>query len=241
VSRNVFIADLHLRPQAPQSMKALSRLLETLSRGDTLWILGDLFEFWAGRGQETLPDHAPTLEALRRTSDRGIRLAFLPGNRDFLLDAGTLSTFGIERIADRESVVTLEGRRIYLAHGDFLCPNDKAYLRTAAVLRNPATLALIRALPFSVTCRLALRYRTHSEAKRAKPTAPGLYDLSEEMLADIAGRLGVDDLVIGHVHKPVDRPVAGSRAVLHILDPWEEDGKAPYLELSDGVFRRGAV
>ena len=209
---------------------------------DSLWILGDLFELWAGRGHATLPDYGPALEALRAASGRGIRIRFLPGNRDFLLDAGTLSTLGMERIADREAVVALQGRRIYLAHGDFLCPNDKAYLRTAAVLRNPVSLSLIRALPFSVTHRLAMRYRSHSEAKRGKPTAPGTYDLSEGMLAGIAGRLGVDDLVIGHVHKPVDRPVAGAErpATLHILDPWEGEA-APYLELEGGTFRRGSV
>ncbi len=240
MSRDVFIADLHLRPEAPEGFRALERLLDALAPGETLWILGDLFEMWAGRGHAALPDYRPALKALRKAADRKVEIRFLGGNRDFLLDDETLAESGMERLAAREAVVECQGRRIYLAHGDFLCPNDKAYLRAAACLRNPLSLALIRALPFAIAHRLALGYRQRSEAKRGKPAAAGTYDLSEDLMARTAARTGAGDLVIGHVHKPVDRPVAGSSAVLHVLDPWEGPA-APYLALENGAFRRGTV
>lgn len=241
-----FIADLHLRPEAPEGMLALGRLLRSLRPVDALWILGDLFEFWAGRGHARLPDYRPVLEGFLEASGRGVPVRFLPGNRDFLFDARAQKRFGVWPAAPgnaREAVVELQGRRIYLAHGDFLCPNDKAYLRTAAVLRNPASLWVERLIPFPLAYAAARTLRRHSEAKRGKgPAPPGTYALSEAMLAGKADGFGVDDLVVGHVHTPVDRPVAGAKreAVLHILDPWHGD-EARFLKLEGGQFSRGAI
>ena len=237
MSAEWFIGDLHLLPGAAP---ALERLTAAIPSGDRLWILGDLFEFWAGRGHAALPDYRGALEAMKAAAGRGVSIRFLPGNRDFLFDERTQRAWGLEPAGGTELLLEAQGRRIYLAHGDFLCPNDWAYRTAAACLRNPVSLALLHALPFPVAYSMAERYRRHSEAKRGKPTAPGTYDLSENMLAGIAGRMKADDLVIGHVHKPVDRPVAGSKATLHILDPWHGKG-APYLRLEDGTFKRDEV
>lgn len=238
----VFAADLHLRPEAPEGARALERLTASLAPGDELWLLGDLFEFWAGRGHAALPDHRPALESLRETGRRGISIRFLPGNRDFLLEDRTLREWGMEPAGGTETMIERQGRRIYLAHGEFLCPKDLAYRRAAALLRNPASLWIGRRLPFPLAYRAAQSFRRHSEAKRGRPTEPGTYDLSEGMLAGIADRMNVDDLIVGHVHKPVDRPVAGCRkpAVLHVLDPWHGEG-APFLRLEGGHFSRGSV
>lgn len=235
-----FAADLHLRPGESPEGAAFARLLKTLPAGDALWLLGDVFEYWAGRGHARSPDYRATLEALRAAAARGVRIRFLAGNRDFLLDEATQRDLGFEPFSGRETLLEAQGRRTYLAHGDYLCPGDKAYLRAAAVLRHPATLALARALPFAVTERLAARYRRYSEAKRSRPAAAGTYDLSESLLADAAARHGATDLVIGHVHRPVDRPVAGSAAALHVLDPWHGP-EAPFLRLEDGRFSRGRI
>ena len=243
MSAVTFIADLHLRPEAPAGMEALARLLAALPAGDALWILGDLFEFWAGREHARRPDYRPALDAIRAAAARGVEVRFLGGNRDFLLDAGTQRELGMKPFTGRETVLEAQGRRIYLAHGDFLCPNDRAYLRAAALLRNPVSLWIERRLPFPLAYRAAAAFRRLSEAKRGKGPAPaGTYELSEAMLAEVADRLGVDDLVIGHVHTPVDRPVAGTAkpAALHVLDPWHGD-RAPFLRLEDGAFRRASA
>ena len=228
-----FIADLHLTPEEPAGMRAFARLAASLAPGDSLWILGDLFEFWAGAGHSALPDYRPVLEAMKAC--RG-KVRFLPGNRDFLFDG---RAFGVES-PGREAVIEEQGQRIYLAHGDFLCPNDKAYLRAAALLRNPVSLAIEKALPFPLAYRAAASFRRHSEAKRGRGPAPaGTYALSEAMLAEAADRHGAGHLIVGHVHAPVDRPVAGAKhpATLHILDPWHGDA-APCLKLEGGAFRR---
>lgn len=235
MSAVTFVADLHLAPDRPEGMVAMGRLLASLPTGDTLWILGDLFEFWAGRRHADLPDYRPVLEGLKACK---AAVRFLPGNRDFLFDGAGL---GVEVFPGRETLLEAQGRRIYLTHGDFLCPNDRAYLRAAALLRNPFTLALAKVLPFPLTYRAAAAFRRHSEAKRGKGPAPaGTYELSETMLAEAAAQTGATDLVVGHVHTPVDRLVAGSSATLHVLDPWHGDA-APFLRLEGGGFSRGCA
>lgn len=240
MSAHWFIADLHLSPESEGPMRAFGRLAAAVPPGDTLWILGDLFEFWAGPGHAALPDYRQILEAMKAC--RG-KVRFLPGNRDFLFDAGTQRSLGVEPVAGVAHVLAEGSLRIYLAHGDYLCPNDRAYLRAAAVLRNPVSLWLERRVPFALAYRLAKGYREHSEAKRGRGPAPaGTYAMSEAMLAGIADRLDATDLVIGHVHAPADRLVAGCcrEATLHILDPWHGDG-APFLKLEGGVFERGKL
>ncbi len=156
MSAATFIADLHLTPEAPAGMRALGRLLASLKPEDALYILGDLFEFWAGRGHAHREDYRPALEAMKACP---ARIRFLPGNRDFLFDERTQRALNVEPLGSRERVITEQGLRIYLAHGDFLCPNDKAYLRAAALLRNPLSLAIEHALPFPLAYRAALAFR----------------------------------------------------------------------------------
>ncbi len=243
MSAVTFIADLHLRPEAPEGMAALARLLASLPSGDALWILGDLFEFWAGRGHALRSDYRPALDALKAAAGRGVAVRFLAGNRDFLLDARTQRELGMAPFTGRETVLETQGRRVYLAHGDFLCPNDRAYLRAAALLRNPVSLWIERHLPFPLAYQAAAAFRSHSEAKRGKgPAPPGTYELSEAMLAEAADRHGATDLVVGHVHAPVDRPLAGTArpATLHVLDPWHGD-RAFSLRLEGGRFSRGTL
>ena len=45
----IFIADLHLSPNAPQTIDLFFKFLNQLTEAtDALYILGDLFQFWAG-------------------------------------------------------------------------------------------------------------------------------------------------------------------------------------------------
>ena len=82
---SIFISDLHLCPTRP----AINRIFFGLLRGpatqaQALYILGDLFEYWAGDDDDDA-FNASVLKALRELVDRGVALYVMHGNRDFLI------------------------------------------------------------------------------------------------------------------------------------------------------------
>ena len=65
--RKVFIADAHLRnADDPNYAKLLAFLRNCRGTTDTLFILGDLFEFWIGYRHPPFTHYYPVLDQLRQ-------------------------------------------------------------------------------------------------------------------------------------------------------------------------------
>ena len=72
VSHSLFISDLHLCASRPAIIKAFINFLQnTASKAERLYILGDLFEYWAGDDDIDHADHAEIIHALKLLSDSG--------------------------------------------------------------------------------------------------------------------------------------------------------------------------
>ncbi|MGE0371585.1 MAG: UDP-2,3-diacylglucosamine diphosphatase, partial [Gammaproteobacteria bacterium] len=164
-----FISDLHLCAERP-AMTALLRafLQRRLNPGDTLYILGDLFEAWLG-DDAVLPDQRPVLGALHAAAGRGVTLFFMHGNRDFLAGASFAAQSGCRLLAD-PAVVELGGERALLMHGDTLCIDDHEYQAYRARVRSPEFRAHVLSLPLDERIALAGHYRSESaRLSRDKP------------------------------------------------------------------------
>ena len=95
---SVFVADTHIDIHDHCRIGQFIRFLEFLEQQNiTIYILGDLFNFWAGQAQSRLSAVQPLLQAMARLSNR---LYFLGGNRDFLF-ARYWKKRGYQVIADR--------------------------------------------------------------------------------------------------------------------------------------------
>ncbi len=69
-----FISDLHLSAKAPDiSQRFQQYLLNELSGVDTLYILGDLFEYWIGDDAASVFGMEPVVDALKILTDNGIK------------------------------------------------------------------------------------------------------------------------------------------------------------------------
>ncbi len=97
-----------------------------MSDGDSLYILGDLFEYWLGDDAAEYLSHSGAKRHLAALSDRGVSLAFLAGNRDFLIGSEFLDACQMKRL-DSEHILEVGNRRILLMHGDSLCTDDVAH------------------------------------------------------------------------------------------------------------------
>ncbi len=87
--RTLFLADAHLRQEADDNYRLLMRFLAGL-RGETetLYILGDLFDFWIGYPRSAFPHYLPLLEALEELRRSGTRIVYLEGNHGLFTWAG---------------------------------------------------------------------------------------------------------------------------------------------------------
>jgi len=195
-----FVADLHLEPDVRAPWEAFQTFLQTCAGAPALFVLGDLFEFWIGRGQLREPDYVPLLDALRACARGGTALHFLHGNRDFLLGAEFAAR--VEGAVHPHGVVAAraDGTRVLLLHGDELATRDHSYQRLRRVLRAPLVAGTARRLPFGLAAALARGLRRRSRAAVARKSE-AYVELQPEAARRALAAVGADELVCGHAHR----------------------------------------
>jgi len=239
--RAVFLSDVHLSAADPATAELLSRFLErvvTLAP-DALFILGDLFEYWAGDDDLGDPFNARIARELRAVHESGIALYFLAGNRDFLIGQEFARAAGLTILADPTRLEV--GRRaLLISHGDVLCTDDLAYQNFRRMVREPAWQSAFLARALADRHALIGDMRSASEsAKRAK--AMDIMDVNrsavERMIIDGAHAI----LIHGHTHRPVHESltISGAAAERWVLPDWdalEQPPRGGGLLVEEGGF-----
>ncbi|MDX9874540.1 MAG: UDP-2,3-diacylglucosamine diphosphatase [Spongiibacteraceae bacterium] len=219
----LFISDLHLQPSRPELSRALSRFLADKAAGaDALYILGDLFEAWIGDDDDA-PAAAELATRLRQLSDRGTRIFFQHGNRDFLLGNAYAERCGMTLLPE-EAEIDLYGRHALLLHGDTLCTEDRDYMALRAQLRNPAWQQALLARPLDERRQLAASLREQSKAAGAMKSEE-IMDVTPAEVERVMAAHGVDLLIHGHTHRPARHPLVidGKPAERIVLGDWGLD------------------
>jgi UDP-2,3-diacylglucosamine hydrolase len=238
------ISDLHLSEAIPKTVAAFEHFIEvTASDADSVFILGDLFEFWVGDDVlDASVDHerarfARRMAALLHTlGERGIALYVMQGNRDFLLGRRFMKAAAALPLPD-PFVITAFGARIALAHGDALCTADPAYQRFRRFARNPLAQRLFLSLPLKTRLAIAERMRSTSEDGRMRPVS-AKYDVTNEAVGRLLTASGTPTMIHGHTHLPA-RHEDGDR-VRWVLPDWELDHGEPrggYLRIDEVGIR----
>ena len=86
MAHTLFISDLHISCKDQHVVQLFTHFLQHIApRAEALYVLGDLFEYWAG--DDSLDDqlHQNVTQALRALAKGGTRLYIMHGNRDFLM------------------------------------------------------------------------------------------------------------------------------------------------------------
>ncbi|MEP7281865.1 MAG: UDP-2,3-diacylglucosamine diphosphatase [Rubrivivax sp.] len=215
------LSDLHLAPEMPRTFEAFAAQLRDTG-ADALLILGDLFEVWVGDDQRHRPFEQRCVQLLARTA-RTRRVAFMPGNRDFLLGDAMAADSGIERLND-PTVLVAWGRRWLLSHGDALCLDDVDYQRWRAEARSDPWQREFAALPLDERLARAGAARAASERRRAADAFdPALWaDVDPDAARAWLDTTGCADLIHGHTHRP-GTSALGAGHHRHVLSDWDLD------------------
>ncbi len=229
-----FISDVHLglgsREEEKRKEDRLLGFLEAIRPStERLFIVGDLFDFWFEYRTVIPKGFHRTLAALQEFADHGIPVDYLLGNHDFWVDDYFRTELGMVVHAKPYETV-LDGKRIFLHHGDGLAKNDLGYRLLKPVLRNRLSILAYRWLHPDLGVRLA---RGSSRTSRAY-TSQKDYGADEGMMEFARGaiRRGADVVVMGHRHKPALVPLEGGLYVN--LGDWITFG-------TYGMFAGGAM
>ena len=234
----LFISDLHLSETRPHISQLFLRFLDEVApAARTLFILGDLFEFWIGDDTLDEPLNAAVIAGLKRLAKRGTRSRFMHGNRDFLVGPAFAAAADVELLPD-PTLLDLYGIPTLLMHGDTLCTEDRAYQAFRAHVRNPEVQRQFLALPVPARRQQVGQVRAQADQqKQDKP--PEIMDVTPVAVDDAVRAAGyAPRLIHGHTHRPArhEHAVDGHRCERWVLADWYERGE--YLRVdAAGVTR----
>jgi len=235
----LFISDLHLQPSQPHTAAAFFAFLEERAMAaQALYLLGDVFEYWAGDDDLSDPFHQQVTSAIRAVSDAGVAVYWIAGNRDFLAGQALADAAGLTLLAEPH-VTDIGGHHVTLVHGDAECTRDLKYMAFRTQVRDPAWQAQFLAMP--LTQRKAIIAGMREGSKEAHATKSyELMDVSPDAVDALFASTGTDIIIHGHTHRPALHQHNGKRR--YVLPDWEPDAEPPrggWISItSDGAIVR---
>jgi UDP-2,3-diacylglucosamine hydrolase len=217
----LFVSDLHLSATEPAVARRFENLLAGPARAaQALYILGDLFDYWAGDDDLGDPFNARIVAALADLAAAGVAIHFMPGNRDFLVGADFAAAARLTLLPE-PCVRDIAGTPTLLLHGDTLCTDDADYQAFRTQVRTPAWRAAFLARPLAERKTLITDLRARSESeKQIKPAA--IMDANADAVAAVLRQHDVATLIHGHTHRQGSHvhDVAGRACRRWVLGDW---------------------
>jgi len=230
----VFIADAHLDGSDSDGYRYLMRFLSSIQGGvDELFILGDFFDFWFAGKNGVYPGFSDIVERLLRMQKAGTNVSFFEGNHDFFL-SDYFGPHGI-RIFPEGAAIDLDGRRLFLSHGDTVDTSNRAYFALRRLLRSNLFYQTQKRVPSPVLWSLSRMISGMSRSCGGGPSSNGL-DGRINMFAMEKFAGGADAVILGHFHSPrFEQQIMHDRVrTFAILGDWIYHHS--YLLYDDGKF-----
>ena len=222
-----FASDVHLRSDRPARARRFAHWLAGLAESDSLWIVGDLCDFWAATRQtESQIRDCPGMRALAEFRARGGALHIIAGNHDLWLGPLYERLLGVAFVPEPVDV-TVHGLRAHLVHGHLLGARRrwKAAMESQAFFRAFAALPAFAARPLD-----RLLENTNERGRLAS---------EERHLAVFRRyarqRANAGLVVIGHVHRSVQELHEDYRLV--VLGGWHDRTNYLRIDESGAVLR----
>ncbi len=232
---DLFISDVHLDDARPESTQCLLGFLNGAAReADRLFILGDLFEAWIGDDVQTALT-GQIAQAIKACGSAGPDVAFMAGNRDFLLGEVYADEAGMTLLAEPHAL-DHDGERYLLSHGDTLCTDDEVYQSFRAQVRDPFWQSDFLAMPVSERLAFAQSAREASQAHTGQASEV-IMDVNDSTVSQFMIDHQTRALIHGHTHRPAihDLTLDGQSATRIVLGDWHQRGSV--LILRDGRYR----
>lgn len=224
---SLFISDLHLCAEHPHSLQAfLDFIQHRAPTAGALYILGDLFEYWAGDDDLDDPFHQRVIHALQTLSRRGTRVYLMHGNRDLLMGRALEQASGATLLPD-PTLLELYGTPTLLTHGDTLCTDDIAYQTYRSQVHDAAWQQQFLAQPLAQRKAFIEQLRARSESEKQTKSSD-IMDVNDAAVADLLRTHNYPRLIHGHTHRTRRHlhTVDGHHCERWVLGDWDTAGNA---------------
>ena len=238
--KTYFIADLHLDDSRPHITQLFIEFLNEIKQdADTLYILGDLFEYWIGDDVLDLPLEAcprtiklmqSVVIALKALTDCGVTLYLAHGNRDFLLGKHFMQAVGAH-LLDEHVVIDLYGTPTLIMHGDTLCTDDIEYQQLRTLLRSTQWQQDFLSQSIQMRIKEADNLRQMSQ-KQTKEKQQAILDVNQQSVEAVMRQFKVLQLIHGHTHRPATHQfmLEGVAAKRIVLADWYQRSSSLVIE-----------
>jgi len=230
---SLFISDLHLCHTRPAITALFVEFLHSKAiKAKSLYILGDLFEYWAGDDEVDDPDHQQVISAIKLLAAQ-TSVYFIHGNRDFLIGQGFANAANIKLLAD-PTLLQAYGKRILISHGDALCTDDLAYQMFRTQVRNPVWQQQFLAQPLSSRKSQIEALRIRSETEKSQKSE-AIMDVNLEAVQALFKAYNYPDLLIhGHTHRPAKHilEIDNHHCERWVLGDWYDQGSCLRIDNS---------
>jgi UDP-2,3-diacylglucosamine hydrolase len=182
----------------------------------TLFLLGDLFDFWFEYKKVVPKGFIRVLGKLAELADKGIPIHFFTGNHDLWMRDYFKKELGIE-VYHKPKEFTFGEKKFLIGHGDGLGPGDKGYKRMKKVFTNRLAKWCYRWLHPDIGVRLAQHLSLRNKLISGEEDIEFLGEDKEWLVQYCRRKLTeqhYDFFVFGHRHLPLDIDLGnGSRYI----------------------------
>ena len=215
-----FISDIHLSEDTPHLTNAFKTFLnESKQKCTHLFILGDLFEIWIGDDDENA-----FIEEIKKTlidfTANGPETFFMHGNRDFLLGENFANQVGISLLPD-PYILDINGLRVILSHGDFLCTDDVDYINFRNQVRSKDWQNDFLSKNIEERKQIAQSLRSDSK-KATSDKSLEITDANLETVNKFIKEHSPDIFIHGHTHRPKIHQHDSTKRI--VLGDWYKRG-----------------
>ena len=223
----LFISDLHLSENEPHITQLLLNFIrDTAPKANSLYILGDLYEYWAGDDDRTTPFHQKIIGAIGKLSQQGTPVYIMHGNRDFLMDE-QLATECHATLLPDPTLIDFYGTPTLLTHGDALCTDDVEYQAFRKQVRQTAWRNNFLAQPLAQRKAQIGQLRKMSEDQK-QTKAMDIMDVNLATVAELFRSHHYPRMIHGHTHRQKHHlhELDGKACERWVLGDWHTTGNA---------------
>lgn len=220
----LFASDLHLTAAMPKTAEKFFHFLRNEAvQSKQLYLLGDIFEYWAGDDDIDEPFNRSVIDALSATHAQGVELFWLAGNRDFLAGENFANACGASLLTE-PYVANIAGLEILLIHGDAQCTDDATYMAFRNQVRNADWQQSFLSQPLAQ--RKAIIEQMRAGSRNAQLTkAMEIMDVNAGAINALFNQHAVQIMIHGHTHRPakhIAKTDAGEQ-IRYVLPDWDYD------------------
>jgi len=219
----LFISDLHLQADMPATTEAFLDFLKCHAmQAQQLYLLGDIFEYWAGDDDIDSPFPQKIAQALRQVSDAGVTVFWMAGNRDFLVGEQFARATNITLLSD-PYLIEFAAQRYLLTHGDQLCTDDVAYQQFRTQVRTSEWQAVFLNRPLTERKAIiaGMRQQSQQHQQQQMQHSAMIMDVNQNAVIQQLDNYQADIMIHGHTHRPASH--RHGQKIRYVLSDWDRD------------------